>query len=315
MSNKLLSILIPTYNRAHNLDTQLSLITALQKSINFKIIVSNNCSTDNTVDIVKRWQLNNDIEYFEQNENVGFDRNLCTCINLVETDYFWILGDSTIIELTPFIEINKILSSDKPNAVLINSYNKIKLIDSQYYNNPDKILYDLGWNLSHLNSIVLSKNAFNITIAERYYDTNFIHLGVMFEYFVSVKNLKVYYFNANPFIHVSQFTKVSTGTYWFQRKYEVFCEDWFFAIMSLPNQISKEAKLKCIKDHAKYNKLFTYSRVLKDRAKNIIDSNRFKNISPIFTFITVTPVWYVKLVNCIPITVFNTIRKLKSTFK
>lgn len=316
MKTIFLSILIPTYNRSQVLDKQLSFLVELLNIVDFKIIICNNSSDDNTDEIVKKWQKNCDnIIYFAQDENVGYDRNLRKCISLVDTDYFWILGDSTVIIDSEFREITQILKNDQPHGILVNAYGKIQSIDSKYYNNADEILYDLGWNISHLSSMILSREAFNTHAAERYFDTNFIHMGIFFEYIVTVKNLKVFFYHKNPFIHVSRFYPSAIRTSWGSKRYDIFCNDSFFLILSLPNQIKNETKLKCIKDHAKYNHFFSYERILRDRAKNYLDKTRFKKNERFFQFVSDTPVWYIKAVNLIPVNVFVLLRKLNKRSK
>jgi glycosyltransferase involved in cell wall biosynthesis len=311
MDDNLLSILIPTYNRSLILDNQLSYLIELQKEISFKIIISDNCSDDNTNDIVVKWQSNGgNILYFHQDTNVGYDRNVYKCVSLVETDYFWILGDSTVFNHDEFCEIYSILKRDSPNAILINAYDKISNVYSQYYNDADRILFDLGWNLSHLSSLIISKEASVYKYFERYFDTNFLHLGLFFEYVVTLENPKVFYYHKNPLVHSRVFSPNIARNTWAKKKYEIFCEDWFYLIMSLPNQIKNETKLKCIMDHSRFNNFFSYERIVRDRAKNYIDKQRFKQIEMLFPFVSDTPVWFVKLMNFIPLNFFSMYKRI-----
>jgi len=310
MINNSISILIPTYNRASTLNDQLSYLIDLLKSTNSRIIISDNCSTDNTRDVVSKWKKKYDnITYFIQDENVGYDRNVFKCMSLVVSDYFWLLGDSTIITEAEFNEISRILNSDLPNAILINAYNKIKKINSRYYNDANSILYDLGWNITNLSSLIISKDAILTQYFERYFDTNFLHLGLFFEYIVNVKNLKVFYYHKNPLIHSAVFSTNLNRSSWANDKYEIFCKDWFFFVMSLPNQIKKETKLKCIKDHSNYTSLFSYERILRDRAKNYIDKKRFKEVEMFFPFVSDTSILYVKILNYIPVRFYEILKR------
>ena len=54
MENKLLSICFPTYNRAECIGEQLKRLSAVDKSVlnDIEIIVSDNCSPDNTKDVI-----------------------------------------------------------------------------------------------------------------------------------------------------------------------------------------------------------------------------------------------------------------------
>ncbi len=101
--NKLLTIAIPTYNRANLLDKQL---TCLSKSIKgfeseCEIVVSDNCSTDYTQEVIKKWQ-----QYFQNvafqanrnSENIGVMKNIAYCINAATSKYIWTIGDDDPIQ-------------------------------------------------------------------------------------------------------------------------------------------------------------------------------------------------------------------------
>lgn len=57
-AKKLLTICIPTYNRSQLLDKQLNWLAQEIVGIesNYEIIISDNCSTDRTQDIIPKWQ-------------------------------------------------------------------------------------------------------------------------------------------------------------------------------------------------------------------------------------------------------------------
>ena len=71
----LLSICIPTYNRSEKLDNCLnSILISIQnvKERNFEICISDNCSSDNTEKIVKKYKNIFEINYHKNNDNLGF---------------------------------------------------------------------------------------------------------------------------------------------------------------------------------------------------------------------------------------------------
>lgn len=80
MVNKepLLSICIPTRNRADVLNQCLkSIVEDPEFSDDVEIVVSDNCSTDNTKDVVISYSSNNqNIKYFRNDSDVGGDRNI-----------------------------------------------------------------------------------------------------------------------------------------------------------------------------------------------------------------------------------------------
>ena len=72
--NTLVTIAIPTYNRADNYLKQALSSALVQTYRNIEIIVSDNCSTDNTESVVKNFK-DSRIRYFKQKKNIGPYKN------------------------------------------------------------------------------------------------------------------------------------------------------------------------------------------------------------------------------------------------
>ena len=64
-----ISIIIPTFNRAHLLERTINSVLK-QTYTDFEIIIIDDASQDNTKDIVQRFK-NKNIKYLRQNENKG----------------------------------------------------------------------------------------------------------------------------------------------------------------------------------------------------------------------------------------------------
>ncbi len=106
MTNKippLVSIAVPTYNRANSFLKE-SLASAINQTYqNIEVIVSDNCSTDNTELVVKSFN-DSRIRYFRQKENIGAINNGNYCLDQAKGVYFTLLHDDNLIE-NDFIEI------------------------------------------------------------------------------------------------------------------------------------------------------------------------------------------------------------------
>ena len=99
----LVSIAVPTYNRANSFLKE-SLASAINQTYqNIEIIVSDNCSTDNTELVVKSFN-DRRIRYFRQKENIGPINNANYCLDQAKGVYFTLLHDDNLIE-NDFIEI------------------------------------------------------------------------------------------------------------------------------------------------------------------------------------------------------------------
>ena len=100
---KLLTIAIPTFNRAELLDRQLTWLASAIKGCesDCEIFISDNCSTDHTQEIVNKWQsILSDIpfRYHKNPENVGVMKNIVCCLQAATSKYVWTVGDDDPIQ-------------------------------------------------------------------------------------------------------------------------------------------------------------------------------------------------------------------------
>ena len=100
---KLLTIAIPTYNRAELLDKQLAWLAQAIKAFEdeCEILVSDNCSTDNTQEVIQKWQATLSNITFKSNKNsknLGVVKNIMYCLNSTTTKYVWTIGDDDPIQ-------------------------------------------------------------------------------------------------------------------------------------------------------------------------------------------------------------------------
>jgi len=93
----LVTIGIPTYNRANGF-LKNAIESALSQTYgNIEVIVSDNCSPDNTPEVVKSIK-DNRIRYFRQKENIGPNNNFNFCVSQAKGEYFLLLQDDDLID-------------------------------------------------------------------------------------------------------------------------------------------------------------------------------------------------------------------------
>lgn len=122
---KLLTIAIPTYNRASYLDTCLSHITQQLGGYEalIEIIVSDNCSSDNTSEIAQSYFNDSiDYRYVKNDDNIGADRNFLQCFSLANGKYVLVFGDDDILLDGALAKIITILQKGEYGVVYLNSY-------------------------------------------------------------------------------------------------------------------------------------------------------------------------------------------------
>jgi len=96
---KQLSICIPTYNRSAFLDSLLTSlvaqITASGRADEIEVLVSDNCSPDNTPTITAKYE--GAIRYWRNDENIGPDANFLKLFGQARGTYIWLPGDDDMV--------------------------------------------------------------------------------------------------------------------------------------------------------------------------------------------------------------------------
>lgn len=90
-----ISLLIPTFNRAYFLDQTLFSI-ARQTMKPFEVLIIDNASTDNTQEIVRKYQKYG-FRYIQNKTNIGMIRNWNRCIELAKGDYVSFINSDDLI--------------------------------------------------------------------------------------------------------------------------------------------------------------------------------------------------------------------------
>jgi glycosyltransferase involved in cell wall biosynthesis len=80
------SILIPTYNHAHFLDEAIQSALA-QTFTDFELIIVDNCSTDNTDQVVAKFLVDKRVSYVKNETNLGLVGNWNKCLELANGEY------------------------------------------------------------------------------------------------------------------------------------------------------------------------------------------------------------------------------------
>ncbi|MGH2415704.1 MAG: glycosyltransferase family 2 protein, partial [Brasilonema sp.] len=123
---RLLTIAIPTYNRASFVEQQL---TWLAKAIEgfeseCEVLICDNCSEDSTQEIIKKWEPvfnNTTFRSHRNSENIGLMRNLAYCLKSATSKYVWVIGDDDPIhELALAYVINNLKKHEDLALLLLN---------------------------------------------------------------------------------------------------------------------------------------------------------------------------------------------------
>lgn len=284
--NPLLSITIPTYNRADFLDYSLEIHIPLASAYNVQIFISDNASTDTTKMIVEKWQKEYPlIHYFCNETNLGPDKNFELALKYPETEYVWLFGDTYQIPAGGISRVMDILERrDHYNAIVFNVIHRASDVPQQEYSNQNKLLSDLGWHMTCLAVLIYSKQLILHANFERYYDTYFIQTGIIFEY-IAKKDFLIYW-EPNISVKGLQHPQLLSKNSWQYQAivFDIACVYWSNFIFSFPSSYNLEIKLKCILDHGDKAELFSWKNLFYLRRLNILNLSIYKRYAQFFPF-------------------------------
>jgi glycosyltransferase involved in cell wall biosynthesis len=91
--NILLTVAIPTYNRSKTLE-KIILQLGEERNQDFIILISDDNSSDKTLEMVKKYQKSmSNLIYHKNSKNLGFSENVFKLYELTKTQYVWFLCD------------------------------------------------------------------------------------------------------------------------------------------------------------------------------------------------------------------------------
>ena len=182
MDNKIdLSIAIPTYNRSNKLKVTLDSIIEQFNEIptNIEIIISDNCSIDDTQTVVENYQRKYPfIKYFKNKINRGIDYNIFKCTDLATGEYVQLLSDDDILMKNSLAYIlNLIKTHKKVSFFYLNgrgydiNESKDKIFDTHpviaeskniTFDDKNKFLQFLGVQITFISAFLLHRETWNL---------------------------------------------------------------------------------------------------------------------------------------------------------
>lgn len=174
----ILSICIPTWNRSHFLKKSLS---SLKKQISeqnkklLEIYVSDNCSDDDTKDVVESFISNGlPIKYFRQKENVGASRNFIHCMNECSGRYVLLLGDDDILKDGALEKIINVLVDNDYGLVYI--YDNKATGKSKEFENSEEFLMYLSYWITFMSGNIFLREVVSKIDSTKYTGTHLLQM-------------------------------------------------------------------------------------------------------------------------------------------
>jgi glycosyltransferase involved in cell wall biosynthesis len=165
MNHKVLSICIPTYNRAIILKNTLSNLV-LQDISRVEIIISDNASTDETYEVVKEFD-DYGINYYCNSKNQGFTYNLIKVMEYANTDYLTLVSDEDDVNVNNILaSIDELTSSSVGvilGTVLTSEKEVVRSFKTEIKVSSFRTFYSYGFKVASMSGIVFKRSNIDFT--------------------------------------------------------------------------------------------------------------------------------------------------------
>lgn len=270
VASQILSISIPTYNRASILKENILAIIEEVKEYSIPIYISDNSPNNDTAkEIINLKDKYEFIFYSNRNSDIGHDKNLLYAVQEPETEYVWLLGDSFSLEAGAIKTILQVIQRMKPEIMAVNAKNRDLNIKSRFYGECNSVLYDLGWHLTLTGVTIYSRSAIStISNIGKNYVKNFPQITWVFTHLSY----------GNSFYWVNEKCILSSPKkkgYWASKMFTVFVDDWCKAVRQLPFCYNDEVKEKVIVEHSIKSNIFGFKALLNARYLDAYNSTVF----------------------------------------
>ncbi len=174
----LLSICIPTYNRAQYLKESLDILLPqlLPLKADVEVLVSDNCSTDNTQEVVEQAQAqyNIDLSYTKNEKNIGGNNNMVKVVARAKGEYVYIMGDDDYLSPDFISILFRLLKRDEDYSLLF--FNRLagdincsncQLSDASFHElerkmTPKEFVSEVMSNANFISSIVFKRQCWDL---------------------------------------------------------------------------------------------------------------------------------------------------------
>ncbi len=192
MSHLLLTIAVPTYNRAKLLDLCLDRILAQVQPCadEVEVVVSNNAATDHTKEIVAKYQQRyKHLRYSENEKNGGPDFNIARCFELATGKYVWVFSDDDLLlpnaldRLLPLLReqdlgivtLAPIFYRDSIHECVVSGREPLEY---KLYEHPAKLAQETNFWLTYITGVITNKDLVrNAPTLYQYQNSFMIQLG------------------------------------------------------------------------------------------------------------------------------------------
>jgi abequosyltransferase len=187
--DKTLTIGIPTFNGGEYLGIAIDSVLSQLKNnplleSRTEIVISDNASQDNVECIIKKYKelYPNIINYYRNEKNVGFDRNVDLVVSRAAGEFVWILSDDDYIMDGAIESVLKVIEEnlkERISVIFANYYNSIRLKNKEDVLCDDGIVFlqKTRFKSGLISSNIVSKATWQKSRLEQFFETGWIHFG------------------------------------------------------------------------------------------------------------------------------------------
>lgn len=192
----LLTIAIPTYNRAAFLDQSLESLKAQMGELNdqVELIISDNHSSDDTPSVVEKHRKSGlNLRYLRNEENIGMDGNFIQCFRSARSEYLWVLGDDDYLGVNALADLVSLLKEKKVGLLHLKVGTKAGSQPVEVFEDADQFLENISFYITFISSNIMSREAVEGIDPEQYRGTYISLVPAYFSAAVSGRPNVVYH--------------------------------------------------------------------------------------------------------------------------
>lgn len=194
-NNKILTIAIPTYNRAPFLEKSLERISSQIKGYEneIELLISDNCSSDHTHEVISKFvDRGVTLRYNRNTTNIGMDGNFLYCFQNATAKYVWILGDDDYLMDGALPKLISIMKLGEYGLIHLDNSNKHN-VHTKTYTNKSDFVGDISFMITFISANIIQRKYISKIDLNKYLGSYFVFIPA---YLTSVigedNNLMVY---------------------------------------------------------------------------------------------------------------------------
>ena len=225
-----LSICIATYNRAEYIgETLESIIPQLTDEV--EVVIVDGASTDNTSTVVKSYiEVCKQIRYIKLPSKGGVDQDYCKAVEYAQGEMCWLFPDDDLLKPDAIrtvlyeakngyclIVVNAQVMNKNFSEILSSKLLQIKTNEIYDKLKLEKLFQRIIPYMSFIGCVVINRDLWLQREKKRYFGTEFIHVGVIFQAPLPASTLVI----AEPYITIR-----FSNAQWTPRAFEIWMYKW-----------------------------------------------------------------------------------------